>query len=208
MILAEETYLISLDRRQERRARALSELARAGIEKVKIFSAFDGRASGLVNPTSYSARHQNGSTQMTMGEIGCYLSHLAILKMAKAKGVQSVAIFEDDIVFVSDARSRLSQFMKDVDPNWDILHFGHMHKYVPTVMENQRVYRLNFTWCLQMMVYRKKAIEILLSDPRTEAILRPIDDLICLHMPQIKCYGPFPPIALQQNPLDSDLQTY
>ena len=203
MILAKESYLISLERRPDRRDRALRELGEAQIGGVNVFPAFDGRAAGLVSPQSYSGRHV-AQTTMSLGEVGCYLSHLSLWKQARARGLSSMAIFEDDIKFVPESHSRLQQFLKDVPADWDILHFGHMHRYTPTVLPIGTVMRLNFTWCLQMMIYRKRAIDVLLADQRTEAVIRPIDDIICLHMHELKCYGPFPHIAVQSGDV-SDL---
>lgn len=71
---------INLDRRTDRLAEITSELAHMGIEHAIRFSAIE---------------HIHGA-------VGCMLSHLEILKMARANRWHNVLIFEDDFMFVVD----------------------------------------------------------------------------------------------------------
>jgi glycosyl transferase family 25 len=70
-------FYINLDRRTDRRAEVEQEFAKIGLT-VERFPAVD-----------YSP-----------GSIGCNLSHIAVLKLAKARGYESVMIFEDDFEFL------------------------------------------------------------------------------------------------------------
>jgi GR25 family glycosyltransferase involved in LPS biosynthesis len=70
-------FYINLDRRTDRRAEIEKELADNGIVAER-FPAIE-HASGI---------------------IGCGLSHIAVLKLARERGYKSVMIFEDDFMFL------------------------------------------------------------------------------------------------------------
>merc|ERR1719272_507038 len=61
--------------------------------------------------------------------MGCYMSHLRILKDAEAKGYASALIFEDDLDPVPDALSRLGA-VNDLPQDWDMVYLGfHYHHH-------------------------------------------------------------------------------
>jgi GR25 family glycosyltransferase involved in LPS biosynthesis len=70
-------YYINLDRRGDRRGEVEAEFTKMGLT-VERFSAID-RKPGIV---------------------GCGLSHLAVLKLARERGLKNVLIFEDDFQFL------------------------------------------------------------------------------------------------------------
>jgi GR25 family glycosyltransferase involved in LPS biosynthesis len=70
-------YYINLDHRTDRRAEIEKELADKGITAERI-PAF----------------------KTTPGCIGCSLSHIAALKLARERGLEAVMIFEDDFTFL------------------------------------------------------------------------------------------------------------
>jgi glycosyl transferase family 25 len=88
-------YYINLDRRTDRRAEMEAELQKLGLPGTR-FSAIEHR----------------------MGALGCSRSHLAILKEARAKSLESVLILEDDFELL-------------VSPSvfWD-----HMNKFFETIL--------------------------------------------------------------------------
>lgn len=95
---------INLDRREDRRAEFEDECKRIGIT-VERFSAIEQ------NP----------------GFIGCTLSHIAVLKEARARGLKNVLIFEDDFTFLVDKEtfnSNLQSFF-DLNIDYDVLMLGY-----------------------------------------------------------------------------------
>ncbi|KAH3791990.1 hypothetical protein DPMN_145479 [Dreissena polymorpha] len=61
---------------------------------------------------------------MTMGEIGCFLSHYNIWQDVVAKGYEQVVVFEDDLKFEPYFRTKLAFIMRTVKervPNWDLM---------------------------------------------------------------------------------------
>jgi hypothetical protein len=71
------SFFINLDRRVDRRLQFETEASRMGIE-VERFPAIGHKVPAL----------------------GCTMSHLAVLKLARARGYEHVCIFEDDFQFI------------------------------------------------------------------------------------------------------------
>jgi glycosyl transferase family 25 len=91
MNLLQHTLYINLDHRTDRREELEAELAKAGITHYERFPAIRS------NP----------------GIIGCGLSHLAVLKLARSRGYRNVLIFEDDFEFLVD-RETFWKYMEDL----------------------------------------------------------------------------------------------
>jgi GR25 family glycosyltransferase involved in LPS biosynthesis len=90
-------FYINLDRRTDRRAEVEQEFAKIGLT-VERFPAVD-----------YSP-----------GSIGCNLSHIAVLKLAKARGYESVMIFEDDFYFLVN-RQTWDELIARLPDHYDVV---------------------------------------------------------------------------------------
>jgi glycosyl transferase family 25 len=102
------TIYINLDRRQDRREQFEAEAAKMNLP-VERFSAIE-RSPGI---------------------LGCGLSHLAVLKLARERDWPSVLIFEDDFEFLvspAEFRSQLESALKDEGDNWDVLMLSYAHE--------------------------------------------------------------------------------
>lgn len=128
----DQVYMINLERRPDRRERMVNAFDILGID-AKLVPAVDGKnltpayldsipikqLPGFADP--YSGR------AMTMGEIGCFLSHYYIWEEMIQKGYQRVLLFEDDIRFEPYFRKKLAFLMSDLDrlfPDWDLVYLG------------------------------------------------------------------------------------
>lgn len=112
-------YMINLWRREERRAKMLLNFEALGLD-VDHFPAVDGQLMteeylkemnikflpGYADP--YSKR------PMTMGEIGCFLSHYFIWERMVQLGLEEVLILEDDIRFEPFFKQRLEVALNEV----------------------------------------------------------------------------------------------
>lgn len=105
------TFVINLDRRRDRRSETEQELTRVGWS-ADFVSAIEPKDAG--NFPSTGAR-------------GCFLSHLAVLKKARAAALDRFIILEDDIHFVPDFLSywRLATATLEQEP-WSIFYPGHV----------------------------------------------------------------------------------
>lgn len=101
----EHIFYINLDKRTDRREEIENELRKMNLfEKAERFSAI---------------YHENGA-------VGCSLSHLEVVKLAKARGYKNYLVLEDDFEFLVDEGSfniLLNHFFETVN-TWDVLMFG------------------------------------------------------------------------------------
>lgn len=97
-------FYINLERREDRRVEIEKELEGAGLQFER-FNAFD-RKPGIV---------------------GCGLSHLAVLKEARDRGLPNVLIFEDDFEFLVNKEefwTKINTFF-DMRIPYDVLMFSY-----------------------------------------------------------------------------------
>lgn len=94
---------INLDHRVDRKDYVLGQLATIGV----------------MNPERFPA------IKMTAGNVGCALSHIRCIEMAKARDWPQVLICEDDITFMDAGVfiNSLGQFLESED-SWDVLVLG------------------------------------------------------------------------------------
>jgi GR25 family glycosyltransferase involved in LPS biosynthesis len=66
------------------------------------------------------------AVKMKQGAIGCTLSHIKCLEMAKERGWEHVFICEDDITFTNPKLllKNINKFWENKDINWDVLIIG------------------------------------------------------------------------------------
>ena len=111
--LFDRVYVINLAERTDRRREMAGQLARIGLEVgdplVEIFAA--------VRP---SDRGDFGS----IGERGCFLSHLGVLRDAVAKGYRSILILEDDVDWTPAALAPGVRLDSLHETGWAFLHGG------------------------------------------------------------------------------------
>jgi glycosyl transferase family 25 len=106
-----KTFIINLPDRSDRRLEMMRELKRVGWT-AEFFPAI--RPDGPGNFPSVGAR-------------GCFLSHLALLKLAMSRQLPSVAILEDDLNFCDEfSRRWASAALALAQQDWAIFYAGHI----------------------------------------------------------------------------------
>ena len=107
-------FILNLDNRPDRLAAVTKELHAAGLElcagKIERFSAI---------------RPDDAKGFPSVGAHGVFLSHLAILREAKARGLSHYAILEDDLAFCSAFLERHDKVAREIaDGDWDLVWLG------------------------------------------------------------------------------------
>lgn len=103
MNIFEHTLFINLDHRTDRLEHATSEFAKMGITAERV-----------------------QAIQAKSGAIGCTLSHIKCLELAKKRGYKQVFICEDDIIFTDPEsfQQNLAKFLANEEIRWDLLIIG------------------------------------------------------------------------------------
>ena len=155
--LAEVGFVINLSRRSDRFEDLLREGRRVGLEIVNNPTATQHH-SQRTHPQAASAASaapialerwdafdeidhvdakllkewkRNDGQPAPPGQIGCALSHFTALREAKRRGLSSVLLLEDDILFLASNRTDFAQQLQDivlkvaaVDSDWEMLQLG------------------------------------------------------------------------------------
>jgi hypothetical protein len=181
-----EWWIINLDRRADRMEHARQQLSRISVVNAHRFQAFDGHRLQLTSQRP---------NWVKKGAVGCYLSHVALLKQAQARREPCI-IIEDDLVISDDFASEFVAFVRAVPEDWDvILLSGGEHCRPPQVLGPHHA-RLIATWGTTFSILRLTAIDRLLED--ADALDRPIDDFYIQMMGQLKFYAPARKIVSQE----------
>ena len=112
----ERIYAINLPSRHDRRRMLLKEMELVGLpltpNKIEIFPAI---------------RPDTAAGFPGIGVYGCFLSHLAILKQARADGLANVLVMEDDLSIDERFIDRQALLVEQLQQTqWDFAYFGHV----------------------------------------------------------------------------------
>lgn len=108
--------IINLPERGDRRRQMAGELRKVGLDLaspgVQLFAAIRPPDAGI-----FPSR----------GARGAYLSHLEVLRQARADGVRRLLVLEDDLVFSDNLGEALRRLGPDIERGgWDLLYLGHL----------------------------------------------------------------------------------
>lgn len=108
-------YVINLPSRPDRRSEMVHELKNVGIPfpsgDVKLFTAIRPDSAGPFQSIGYR---------------GAFLSHLNVLKQARANGLKNVLVMEDDLMLRRDFQQYEASLLGELlGGNWDLVHFGY-----------------------------------------------------------------------------------
>jgi GR25 family glycosyltransferase involved in LPS biosynthesis len=103
MELLKNTLFINLESRTDRLHHALSEFKKMNINAERI-----------------------DAVKVYNGAVGCTMSHIKCIELAKQRGYDFVFICEDDITFTNPTllKQQLEKFEKNEDISWDVLIIG------------------------------------------------------------------------------------
>ena len=172
---------INLDRRPERWQQMQLKFEQHGIHTVNRFPALDGEDLSL--PAHWIH---------TPGAYGCLRSHVQVVMEARRRGVSSVLIFEDDVVFDSQLEKKFRSYIEQLPPGWDMLFFGALHKDEPVKVSDNiaRLTRSNSTYAYAL---RETVFEAFIElNRRAEDVL---DNNNFILQQQFNCYCFMPHLA-------------
>jgi glycosyl transferase family 25 len=125
------TWVINLDRAPDRLQRISAQLDRLGLRWTRL-AAVDARAlrpeqRAALDEGAYQRRH--GMTPLP-GELGCYLSHVAVVQAFLASDASFALVLEDD-VRLGDSLPAVLQGLAACPEHWDMVKLSAVHSGTP-----------------------------------------------------------------------------
>ncbi|XP_046657992.1 glycosyltransferase 25 family member-like [Daphnia pulicaria] len=184
----DEIFLINLERRPERRQRMEWSLNQLGLQH-KLINAVDGKSLNDSYVASLGIRMLPNFADpyhhraMTMGEIGCFLSHYAIWQEIVDRQLSSSIIFEDDIRFESNFVKKLADLVNEVDRlkvDWDLIYLGRKrlkHENETWVEGSQLLVNVEYSyWTLSYILSKRGAEKLIKGEPFGQLV--PVDEYL------------------------------
>lgn len=158
----DEMYCINLDHRTDRWEHAQKEFEKVGIlDRVKRFSAKkedDGRV-GIIN------------------------SNLAIIKMAKSKGLNNVLVFEDDVEFIVDNPEKYLKkaILQIGNLDWALFYLGaNTHEKLIKIKKN--LILLKNAYAVHSMAYNKKIYDKFIQKYEGIKVISKHEDILDVYL--------------------------
>lgn len=192
-----EVYMINLNRRTERRVKMEATLKELGLGFTHL-EAVDGKTltdevlaqKGITLLPEYADPYHK--RPMTMGEIGCFLSHYAIWQKMVELNQKEVLVLEDDIRFEPFFNERAQRLMEEAREigGWDLIYFGRkrLQENEAFLKESESFVKVSYTyWTLGYVISLEGAKKLLAVEPLKR--LLPVDEFL--------------PIMFNEHPNDS-----
>jgi GR25 family glycosyltransferase involved in LPS biosynthesis len=108
---------------------------------IQIFNAIVGNNVDLTNLSIYEKKLINNFDYRYKGEIGCYLSHLMLLKSLLNNNTGYTVIFEDDFKIIDNNLDlKINNILSSIDIDFDILYLGNLNDNHSNLYKNNIYY--------------------------------------------------------------------
>lgn len=182
------SYYINLDRRPDLNEYAKQQHASVGITPERI-------AGWDISPMSGEFPHVRSK-----GHVGCTMSHMIALMLAKHRNLESVLILEDDATFAQDALERWAELEPNIPEDWDVLFLGswvNLHNEGLTQQIAPEIYRTRSALLTHAYAVHSRVYDKILSEIATG--LEPVDQIISSQLRWMNAYSIHPMIAYQHS---------
>ncbi|XP_062136533.1 glycosyltransferase 25 family member [Drosophila sulfurigaster albostrigata] len=182
----DEIFMINLLRRPERREKMERLFDEIGLD-VQHFAAVDGKEldaqrvqqMGISFLPGYEDPYHH--RPMTMGEIGCFLSHYRIWQQIVQRQLKQVLILEDDIRFEPYFRSNVLRVLEQAEQTpYDLIYLGRKRlkdENEPWVEGTDNLVHVGYSyWTLAYVITLQGAEKLLAAKPLEKLI--PVDEFL------------------------------
>ena len=126
-----QTWVINLDRAPERLARVSAQLQHLKLPYTRL-AAVDARSltpeqHALLDEAAYRRKH--GMAPLA-GELGCYLSHVQVMRQFLASPAQFALVLEDDVLLHHSLPAVLQGLLQHAQ-RWDVVKLSAVHRGTP-----------------------------------------------------------------------------
>jgi len=190
------TWCVTLKKTPKREEYVKSHLESHKIN-YKMFYGFDTIKTGVTAKILQEQEYTILDTWVTIGAVGCYISHYMLWQNIMDSNTDIFFIVEDDVSLVDNFSDLFTEYLQYVPSDWDIIYVGHesLHLVNPKVI-NDKVSQ-GVPACTYAYVIKKNIIPMLLE---LAPIDMPIDTMIRLKLgDRIKSYAFTPKLATQKS---------
>ncbi|XP_032592323.1 glycosyltransferase 25 family member [Drosophila grimshawi] len=179
-------FMINLQRRPERREKMEQLFNELGLE-VEHFEAVDGKQlnaqlvqeMGISFLPGYEDPYHH--RPMTMGEIGCFLSHYRIWQQIVQRQLRQVLILEDDVRFEPYFKGNVQRVLQQASKfDYDLIYFGRKRlkdESEPWVEGTDNLVHVGYSyWTLGYVITLPGAEKLLAAKPLEKLI--PVDEFL------------------------------
>lgn len=172
----DKTYVINLERRKDRLKHITEEMQKIGVSFTR-FNAIDGKTLKL------------NFNEVKKSQIGCYRSHIGVIKDALKNNFNTIAVFEDDVIFCKDFQTRFKYYSENIPGDWDIMYLGcHFHDCPEPIPLKNNISLVKESYgCFAMILNNKNGLFNKIIDNAND-IRQAYDDYIKTLQSQLKCY--------------------
>ena len=189
------TFLLTVKASQEKCNETMAHLQRRGIP-AELFFAFDKFTWACIPDYTFDI-NKRGERIGWWQTVVC-LSHYMLWKVMLHLPDDSFWALEDDVEFIDDWRQQYTIAMKHLPEDWDVVFLG------SCCAQSQRkwckggnLYEIHYPMCNHAMMYRKKALPVLLDIH--QKIWAPLDISMKYNsLPKLRAYTILPRLANQR----------
>lgn len=173
-----KTFVINLDKRPDR----MIEMETANVPfPYERFTATD------------SSIFIDEKNKFMRGHLGCWNSHLRLLKHIKELNLDIAMVLEDDCDFISEYD--LNNLMAELPNDWDLLYLGGLNKgEIKSYSEHLNI--AEYIWQTHSYIIRNKFLDILIDTLEKRAFK--VDIVFSNALPKGKCFILKEPITKQR----------
>ena len=213
-------HIINLPERKDRWKQVLKTLYLSGLplHNAYRFNAVNGYTQSpselaqIVSPNALSRllsqfEYRTKHDQITLGGVGCYLSHLSIWKMLLESDHTHFMILEDDCVLEKDTMQRIQITLSNLTNDFDFLFLGTVIsplKRTFTDTEGVGVVKLHTVYGMHAYIISKDAVRKLFHNALP--INYQLDSYVSYNNKDLKMYELVPNIATQSGIGATDIQ--
>ena len=209
--LFDKIYYINLKRRTDRKKHVEEQLNKYATNYTR-FDAYDGEKLDLNNLNNNIIHKDNlkdalsdkktfGIT-LTLGAIGCAMSHRSIWEKIANSNYEKVLIVEDDIE-INDNIYNFNSIYNEVPKDWDILYIG-SGQYKKNEKITNNIAKLDHAFGLFGYILNSRSARKLLDN--TFPLKQQIDSSIYKSNKNIKAYIVEPVMIIPRRDLKTDIQ--
>lgn len=132
------------------------------------------------------------------GAVGCALSQLFTLKLAKQTKVKKFLLLEDDVEFDEEINSKFSKYYSQVPSDWDMLYLGGQHFHGMNLQQvSENIYKCEYTLCAHSVMMKYTVYDRFINS--LIDITKPCDVHYAESHKEINAYVIIPHLTWQRN---------